>query len=489
MSNQHFPDPFQSGGDQDEFSGPALQNEVGGASNLDPASFSDRGNKKGLLFIAVAVAALVVIIILARTWGGDEQAAVVQDPNVATAPPSSAVEVNPLEQIAQMEQNSNSQTTQGKGELIEEREIQNQIARSEEAAGSGGALWDVPPTAPALGSSGGTAEALPQAGSELGVPGLIEDPSQVATNQAAGQPSGQGATDPVYDAAVAAEDARAQRELQKQMEKEAREKAKADERKRLREKGTKLAESEVSGQDQQVRSALTDALGSSEADQMAALMNMAQQNAAALDPSTQAPGSAVPALPGASGGTDRDNVYGILPGTRINAVTTSEFISDAEGAGIVEVRLGQALRAGGRVVLPAGTRAYGTASGSYSVGRQARVSITFNTFVTPDGRVIKNLVGKAADPQTMAMSVPAKVDHRYASRIARGAVATALDIALTKDMEPRSIYQTPSPREQAIMDARDRLHNILGTSVGDEASTSEAVILEMETPITIVFGL
>lgn len=181
----------------------------------------------------------------------------------------------------------------------------------------------------------------------------------------------------------------------------------------------------------------------------------------------------------------------VTPGIRANAVTVNEFIQGLEGSGIVEARLTTSLRDRGRTILPAGTRAYGnaTATGGQA-GREARVTIQFNVFVTPDGQVIEDqLTAFAADPQTLALSVPAKVDSRFLERFVRGTAASIVDLALTANTQSRSVFDHPSPKEMAIMDVRQRTASLLGANIGDEQSVRPNVYLPANTSIILVFGL
>lgn len=182
---------------------------------------------------------------------------------------------------------------------------------------------------------------------------------------------------------------------------------------------------------------------------------------------------------------------GITPGTRVGATLLSEFISDAQGGGRVEARLNEPLRSLGQILLPAGTLAYGSARSSVPApGRQARVQLSFDVFVTPSGQVLRNVTGHAADPETLAMSIPGKVDHRYAERIARGALSTAVDLALTHNLnDRRSVFEAPSVSDMAMDDARRRVHALINGPIGDETSIPPAVKLESGTTFILVFGL
>jgi hypothetical protein len=180
----------------------------------------------------------------------------------------------------------------------------------------------------------------------------------------------------------------------------------------------------------------------------------------------------------------------ILPGTRVSAVTVSEFISDDQGAGQIEARLTQPLKTRSGVLLPAGTRAFGTASGGApQVGRPARLTVTFDVFVTPKGDVIRGLPAKGVDPKTLSTTVAAQSDQRYPQRILRGAVSTALDLALTAKAQNRpNAFEQPSPRDRAIEDARARFGAIINGPVGNENSVHATVVLPADTEILLQFG-
>lgn len=185
--------------------------------------------------------------------------------------------------------------------------------------------------------------------------------------------------------------------------------------------------------------------------------------------------------------------YDIVPGAKARAVTTSQFISDLEGSGQIQARITKPLRnRNNEVVLPVGTQAYGDAraQGGTDAGQQARVSVRFNTFVRPDGSVIRGLDGQAADPETLATSVEGNVDNRLMERVLRGGASIALDFALTSGQDDRrSAFEAPSPRDQAINDARQRVARIVEGNIGDEESREPAITLEQDTELVIIFGL
>lgn len=182
----------------------------------------------------------------------------------------------------------------------------------------------------------------------------------------------------------------------------------------------------------------------------------------------------------------------IIPGTRVHAVLVSEFISDVEGSSRVEARLSEPLRGRNGIILPAGTRAFGTVSAAPLTrgGQDPRVAITFDVFVTPDGRPIRGLRAQAVDPQTLALSVPAKADNRTLQRLWRGILSTGVDLALTANAQDRrTAFEMPSPRDEAINDIRRRAATIIGDPIGDESSIAPAVRLERGTRFMIIFGI
>jgi hypothetical protein len=201
--------------------------------------------------------------------------------------------------------------------------------------------------------------------------------------------------------------------------------------------------------------------------------------------------SEVRAGSGEAAGEAGSNAYGILPGTRVSAVTTTEYISDAQGGGRIEARLTSPLRVDGRTVLPAGTRAFGSITGGdIAPGREARATVAFDVFLTPSGEVIRDLQGVAGDPQTLAMSVPVKVDRRTPERLVRAAAATAADLMISSfgSTQRASVFEQPSAKELAIKDARERATGVILGGMGDEESVQPAVRLPQGTALIIMFG-
>lgn len=207
--------------------------------------------------------------------------------------------------------------------------------------------------------------------------------------------------------------------------------------------------------------------------------------------------STLPSLPTASA-TEAEPITSsnafdalIVPGTRVHAVLVSEYISDMQSAGRIEARLTEPLRGRSGVILPAGTRAFGTASaGAINPGQAPRVEIQFDIYITPDGQTIRGLSGLAADPTTLAMSIPGKADHRTGQRIWRALLSTGVDLALTANAQDRrTAFEMPSPRDEAYNDIRRRAATIIGDPIGDESAFRPAVRLERGTRFMIIFGL
>lgn len=195
---------------------------------------------------------------------------------------------------------------------------------------------------------------------------------------------------------------------------------------------------------------------------------------------------------GAAGGEDRSvQSERIIPGTQIPAVLTSTYKSDL-GQGRVQARLNAPLRdRNNAVILPAGTRAFGTASAtSPSPGEPPRVTMGFNVFVKPSGEVVRGVTAEAIDPETLASSVSGDVDRHLTERIIRGVAATAVDLALTSQADDRrTAFEQPSAEDLAIQDARQRAAALIEGDVGDENSLDATVTLEQGTTFVLMFGL
>jgi hypothetical protein len=186
--------------------------------------------------------------------------------------------------------------------------------------------------------------------------------------------------------------------------------------------------------------------------------------------------------------------YDLLPGTRVAAILTSEFDSGMAGGSRVEARLTQPLRdRAGRIILPAGTRAYGSASGSprNTSGKQG-VEMSFTVFVTPQNVVIRDLAGQGGDPETGASMVPARMNARLVERTIRGAASTAVGLALTQNSrESRSVFEQPSLRDVVIMDTRLNVDGLLRTQGGalNESGSPVTLHVDRDSPFILLFGL
>lgn len=181
----------------------------------------------------------------------------------------------------------------------------------------------------------------------------------------------------------------------------------------------------------------------------------------------------------------------VLPGTEVPATLLTAYSSQV-GGGRVQARLRNPLRdRNNRVVLPAGTQAFGQAQASApGPGSPARVEMQFSVFVTPSGDVVRDLQGVAMDPTTMAESIEGDVNNRYPERIARGILSSAVDWLITEQaQERRSTFQEDSPRDEAIRDIRQRAGALIEGPIGDEGSLGAVVELEQNTPFIMVFGL
>lgn len=469
MSSQYFPDPHEDLED-DDFE--VSDDRVGG-SPLDEADIPKRGSRKGLFGILIAVAGVIGVLVFASK--GDEPEsrksleAQPQLEDVELARPQRRISVNQnespniveqlnlpeevKEDVRQRQRTSGTELiepTTSARVLVNPQDIASR-AQSEESAAQRRAeeevrlLWgpeDVPSPGPepAPNERGRLLEAEGSAGTDLIMPQRTRE-----------------------DSIRRAEEERRRQEI---------EAAKELERQRLRSRGTLLAQNSQIPLDG--RGFGVSRYGDPQASSATSSVGIQGQ--------AEVLGSGTPDV--------TLSERSLTPGLRIPAVLTSEFRSGVAGAGAVEARLLADLADNGRVVLPAGTKAYGRAQASPPrPGEQARVSIVFSTFVTPSGEVLsENLTGHAVDPQTLAMSIPADVDHNYAGRIGRGLLATGLDYLLTRDTRRRSIYETESPHDRMVEDARGRISNIVG-DVGADSGASVAVYLPANSPIMVAFGL
>jgi hypothetical protein len=510
---RHFDDPEGEEFTDDFQEAPEMQDEVG-ASPLDPSDIAGKTSRKGHFLLAIGLAVLVVLVLLARGKSDGSNGMVTADSGGTVADPPATSRGGQHDLLSQLPGDDEAYRGRNNEALID--------APTADADDLGSDLFaDVDLSQPSPSEADDLFGPAPTQGPSIEdllagrvpPPGTEPRPEGVPTTpqgRPAGSPSlpvvpgnGSGVTAPAAPASsrpagaiseddFLAVDARRQaafeQELRRQAEREAMEERKKAERERLRKSGTQMATSgqtdaSAAGPNSALTSAyrqqLVEAYGPEEAARIMAMAEMLDAQSAA-----DAPGSAGPR----PFGTSADAV---TPGLRVAAVTTSEFIADQEGSGTVEARLVAPLRDRGEVILPAGTRAFGRAQATnYQVGNDARVSIEFTTFVTPDGRVIRDQIkASAADPITLARSVAAKVDHQMAGRVLRGGAATMIDFALTANSQQRSVFDAPTPRDEAITDARKRLSNMLGATVGDERSQRPRVFLPIETSVTLIFGL
>lgn len=183
----------------------------------------------------------------------------------------------------------------------------------------------------------------------------------------------------------------------------------------------------------------------------------------------------------------------VLPGSQARVTLETEFISDLEGGGQVIATLTTPLISDRREILPAGTQAFGQASvartGS-TFGRDPRVSLDFDRFVTPRNEVVDDLTGYAADPETMSLTIPAESDRRYGERLLRGLASTAVDVGLGSTARGRrSTFEGPSVWDQTIARTQNRAATMIEGDVGDEQTVDAAVTLSQGTSFYLVFGL
>lgn len=460
MPDDIFPHPHEDESAEDPFTGPTddIDEQSVGASPMNPLADARAPKKRLALFAIIAGIALIIVFFL-LSGGGDEPAAeagpdsqptpdVVRDDGTARAQPREEPTAESIDEASRPTQrNRNSQQVFINPDDFAQPEVDSPAQRPTQAGQQ-----------PARTRAPGSAYPNPQ-----------NAPQNAYQGQSYSAPQGQGAAGPATDEEIERQ-ARLERERrsaeQQRAEEQARLEEMAAEEERLRSAGTLIAEN--SGLDRSMSAGAASPAGSSRFG--IAPAGRSASPAGGLAPSAQPE---------------------IVPGTKVQATLTSEFISDIEGGGQVEARLSQPLRSDGRTILPAGTRAFGIATAtSPSAGRDARVAITFNTFVTPDGEVIRDVVGQAGDPETLAMSIEGDVDNRYLERVTRGVLSTAVDLALTSQAdERRSTFEAPSPQDQAINDARRRAAAIINGPIGDEQSVDSAVRLEQGQQIVIIFGL
>lgn len=485
-----------------------------GASPVSVADVSGKPNRKGLYMIVAAIVVFIGIWVFAKKFekpneskDGASQVATQTQSNggVAVAKEEDQEDISDVLGALPSAQQPRRESA-SKGQLVTPNDLRRQSGsnassptQSEDPVDLFGELGVPSPMqepSPAR-SSDPIAESL--AGDDLMLPAAQEPQAQEQPGEQASFPTQRNAApqrqtsqqpsandtyvEPEF-MTQAARQAALEEQLRREAEQKAREEAKAAERERLRAAGTLIAEAKSSSSSMstmlnpQMQEALEGTLGPEQGAQVAAAIQ-------ALEAQSQSSGTA------STGGRDAATGLEVTPGLKVQAITVSEFIAGQQGGGVVEARLTSALRDRGRLVLPAGTRAFGEARATnWSPGRDARVSITFHTFVTPNGQVLRNqLTAMAADPQTLAMSVRGSVDHNYLSKIARGGAATAIDLFLTQDAARRSVFDAPSPRDQALADARERLGNVLGADIGDETTDRPVVTLPAQTPLMLVFGL
>lgn len=466
---EYFPDPHEEY-ENDDFE--VSDDRVGG-SPLDDANIPKRGSRKGLFGILIAVACVIGVLVYAsrdddtpqvgtQTPTQTEEYQIANSPRRIAVDPSGSPNIienlhlpeDVKESVRQKDRVPNasiveSPTTVSRP-LIDPNEIARQVEANAPATAQKQAedevrlLWG-PEIVPAPGPE------MPANASQVG-----ETETGIGSDFIAAQKARE-------DSIRRAEEERRQQEL---------EALKEAERQRLRSRGTLLAQN--SAISLEARGAGVSRFVTS------------REVSASVAPDGQKAGQASDnATP-----NEPDAEVVVTPGVRVPAVLVSEFRSSVAGAGAVEARLLTDLVNNGQIILPAGTKAFGQAQTSVpEPGEEARVSITFRIFVTPSGKVLADrLIGHAIDPKTLALSVPANVDHNYTSRISRALLATGLDYLLTRGSQRRSIYEAESSKDRMVEDARNRVNNIVG-DVGQDSGNGVEVYLPANTPIMIAFGL
>lgn len=469
MMNEMFPHPHEDESAEDPFTGPAdsYSEQSLGASPMNPVAAARAPRRRLALFaIAGSIALLAVFFLMSlRSRGdGDLDAPIVTGhiDTVARAQPASSASRQDILEISTSSWPVTRSSGRSNADLLDPRQLGvDSLNRPPALGGADPLAPEIPIAAPPT-----TPEAPLYPGDLVTPPSQRQLGAVYAPPANAQQSQAPGAFDEEELERQARLDAMREAAERARAEAEAREAARKAEEERLRSRPTLVAEA----------------------------ANLLEQGAGSARPA----GSSRFGLDEEGSGMTEEGVRAagesnaeITPGTRVMATLVSEFISDAQGGGRVEARLDEALRSRRGTLLPAGTRAYGTAQAAVpSPGRQARVELSFDVFVTPDGTVVRNVKGYAADPETLAFSIPGKVDHRYLERIARGTISTAVDLAITQGAEDRrSAFELPSPRDMAIDDARRRLGAIINGPIGDETSIPPAVKLESGTRFVMIFGL
>lgn len=480
---------------------------VGASPMENPSSPLGANGRKGLLKILIPILLLGGIVYFA-TGGDEEQAETQEVPKgmvVAEKPKSDSLSLQELEAEAaqKLQEAANTHdnlTTQIEQQLQDTSLVHRKQhtpleigSEANSASSSNLAEWMPTPVA----------ESTTQPSQQIEQPTLsLEDAALPDAPPLDGSTATQreGSSDFQADAAYIA---KRNREIEAEKKKAALEEWKKEQRERLRKRtSTRIDQKDQEGGNSpapaaagpsrfgangEFRAMLEQTMGADGASAVLGALDQAEGNATETSPATA--GGDAPAA-----GRSGIDLFGILPGTRVSAITTTEFIADQDGSGAVEARLTTSLRSkDGRTILPAGTRAFGQARASENSAGGARVAITFSVFVTPQGRIYReNLSAKAADPETFAMSVKAKTDHRFIKRVVSGLAATAIDYAMTSSDDAknrRSIYEEKSPREEVEERTRERAGAMLTETIGADRGNISTVKLPHNTAVTLVFGM
>lgn len=172
------------------------------------------------------------------------------------------------------------------------------------------------------------------------------------------------------------------------------------------------------------------------------------------------------------------------------ATLLSEFNSGLSGRQVI-AQLTSPLRVRGRILLPAGTRAQGTASVSIGQrGRATQVSISFNRFILPDGRIADGFSAVAGDPRTLSEGLTnVGLNRHYPAQVAGVVAASAFELLVGSLSQNRpSSFQQPSVFDESVARVRDRG---IGVFAGEfeEGRWEPTVRIKKGTPMVLLFGL
>lgn len=209
----------------------------------------------------------------------------------------------------------------------------------------------------------------------------------------------------------------------------------------------------------------------------------------------------------------------VPPGTQVTAITVAPYEEVLIGGGAaggngqatlpLEMRLTSPLRRNGRIVLPAGTKAYGTVTmdqqaqqglgggGMVPYGLPVRVNVRVETFVTPSGEVYRGVPALAVNPATATAGFTPSVSRQPLQRVGRAMLQTGLDFVITANTARFQngvsvggvpVVTTPSPRDIAILNTLNRSADLVRGLLGDETTDMMRLRLPVSTPVILVFG-